>query len=57
MLLWLSDTSGVTGIEYGILAFGMGTAIVGGVFAYGEDMRAMLEEGLSPYLKTETELG
>ena len=38
---WLSDASGATAIEYGLIAAGIGIVIIGAVFALGGNLSTL----------------
>ena len=40
---YLNNEEGATAIEYALLAAGIALVIIGGVFAFGEELNAMFE--------------
>lgn len=50
---FLQNTSGVTGIEYGLIAGSVAVVISTGVFMIGNDIASVFD-GLSAYMNAET---
>ena len=42
IIAWQQDQSGATAIEYGLICAGVALAIVGAVFAFGQDIDSLL---------------
>jgi Flp pilus assembly pilin Flp len=50
LLLWLSDTQGVTGIEYGLILGGVSLGIGTGVFMFGDSFSNLMSDSFGDYV-------